>query len=132
MVYVHIICFFAFQVIANVLFKWGASNPGAAWLGIPQEWCGFILGNIVGMTSIIFMIGMYKLLPAASVVAIGTGGTFLLVQITMFLVYHEKISPLALAGIGLILIGVLMVAFLNYPPQQTKSVETATDSAAAR
>ena len=70
---------------------------------------------MVGMTSIIFMIGMYKTLPAASVVAIGTGGTFLLVQITMFLLYHEKISPGALAGIALILIGVLMVAFLNYP-----------------
>lgn len=115
MVYMYVTLFLIFQVVANVLFKWGAVNPSASWLGIPQEWCGFILGNMVGMTSIIFMIGMYKTLPAASVVAIGTGGTFLLVQITMFLLYHEKISPGALAGIALILIGVLMVAFLNYP-----------------
>lgn len=131
MVYVYVICFLVFQVVANVLFKWGAANPSAVWLGIPQEWCGFILGNVVGMTSIIFMIGMYKLLPAASVVAIGTGGTFLLVQITMFLLYHEKISLPALIGIALIFIGVLLVAFLNYPPQ-TKSAETATDSAEVR
>lgn len=131
MVYVYVICFLVFQVVANVLFKWGAANPSVVWLGIPQEWCGFILGNVVGMTSIIFMIGMYKLLPAASVLAIGTGGTFLLVQITMFLLYHEKISPPALIGIALIFIGVLLVAFLNYPPQ-TKSAERATDSAEVR
>ncbi len=111
MVYLHIILFLAFQVAANLLFKWGSSAPHLYW------W-GFILGNAVGMTSILFMLGMYQNLPAANVVAIGTGGTFLLNQIAMFLVYHEKIQTGALIGIVLIFAGILLVAFCNQPQKQ--------------
>lgn len=114
MVYFHIVMFLTFQITANLLFKWGAAAPATLHCGVPQEWCGFILGNIVGVTSIIFMIGMYKALPAASVVAIGTGGTFLLVQTAIYLIYREKLSLIAIGGILLIFTGILLVAFSGH------------------
>lgn len=110
MVGFHIFMFLLFQVVANLLFKWGSSAPHLYW------W-GFALGNAVGMSSILFMICMYKAMPAATVIAIGTGGTFLLNQIFMFLVYKEKIAPGAMAGLALIFIGVLLTVFLNHAPE---------------
>ena len=126
MVYVHIVMFLTFQIIANLFFKWGASNPAAVHCSLAQEYWGFILGNIVGVTSIIFMIGMYKALPAASVVAIGTGGTFLLVQIVMYLLYRERLSLTAIGGIILIFAGIMLVALCNQP------AAAADDSAATQ
>ncbi len=111
MVYLHITLFLMFQIAANLLFKWGSSAPHLYW------W-GFILGNAIGVTSILFMMGMYQHLPAANVVAIGTGGTFLLNQIVMFLVFREKVHPGAWGGIALIFAGILFVSFCNQDPQE--------------
>ena len=108
-----------FQITANLLFKWGSTAPHLYW------W-GFGLGNAVGITSILFMLGMYQNLPAANVVAIGTGGTFLLNQIAMFLVYHEKIQIGGLIGIALILAGVLLVAFCNKAPENKNMQDVQT------
>ena len=90
MVYFHIGMFLLFQVIANLFFKWGSLAP-------QHYWWGFALGNAVGVTSIIFMLGMYRSMPVAAVIAVGTGGTFLLNQVVMYLVYREPLSPAAAA-----------------------------------
>ncbi len=108
MLYFHIIMFLIFQVAANLLFKWGSLAPRFFW------W-GFGFGNLIGVTSIIFMISMYRLMPAALVMAVGTGGAFLLNQIAVALVYHERISMFGYVGIALIFTGILMTAFLNNP-----------------
>ena len=104
----HIGLFLLCQVIANLLFKWGSSDPACYW------W-GFALGNAVGVTSIIFMLGMYRAMPAALVIAVGVGGTFLLNQIVMNLVFREKLTPAAMVGLVLIFIGILMTTLLNGP-----------------
>ncbi len=104
----HIGMFLLFQVIANLLFKWGGTDPA-------YYWWGFALGNAVGVTSIIFMLGMYRAMPAAAVIAVGVGGTFLLNQIVMNLVFRERLTPAAVAGLVLILIGILMTTLLNHP-----------------
>lgn len=122
MVYLHITLFLAFQIAANLLFKWGSTAPHLYWYG-------FILGNVIGVTSILFMMGMYQHLPVANVVAIGTGGTFLLNQIVMFLVFREKIHPAAMAGIALIFAGILLVAFYNSP--KTKNDQNVKQSITA-
>jgi multidrug transporter EmrE-like cation transporter len=100
--------FLAFQVVANLLFKWGGLAPR-------NYWWGFVLGNAVGMTSILFMIGMYKALPAAAVVALAAGGTFLLNQIAMKLVYREPLHLAAVVGMALIFAGMMMTTLLNRP-----------------
>ena len=118
MVWFHIGMFLLFQVIANLFFKWGSLVPS-------HYWWGFALGNAVGMTSIIFMLGMYRAMPAAAVIAVGTGGTFLLNQIVMRLIYHEPLSPAAMAGLALIFAGILMTSLLNTPQRpQADSAQT--------
>ena len=109
MPYVSIVMFLAMQVAANLFFKWGGSSPELYWKG-------FIFGNLIGASSILFMILMYRSMPAALVIAIGTGGTFLLNQLTMFLVYRERISPAACVGLALIFCGILITALMNHPP----------------
>ena len=59
MLWFHIGMFLCFQVVANLFFKWGSLAPS-------HYWWGFALGNAVGMTSIIFMLGMYRAMPAAA------------------------------------------------------------------
>ena len=121
MLWFHIGMFLLFQVVANLFFKWGSLAPS-------HYWWGFALGNAVGMTSIIFMLGMYRAMPAAAVIAVGTGGTFLLNQIVMRLVYREPLSPAATAGLALILAGILMTSLLNTPRQpQADSAPAAAD-----
>ena len=110
MVYFDIVMFLTFQVVANLLFKWGGTAP-------QRYWWGFIWGNTAGATSIFFLIGMFRVLPGATVVAIGSGGSFLLIQIAMYLVYREPIRPLAMLGLALIFAGIMMVALLNHPPE---------------
>lgn len=122
MVYFHIGMFLLFQVIANLFFKWGSMAP-------QHYWWGFALGNAVGITSILFMLGMYRAMPAAAVIAVGTGGTFLLNQVVMYLVYREPLSPAAAAGLVLIFAGILMTALLNHPAPKTNAA--AAEPAAA-
>ena len=108
MLYFHIAMFLTFQVAANLCFKFGGTAPH-------HFWWGFGIGNLIGMSSIVFMIMMYRAMPAALVIAIGTGGTFLLNQVAIFLVYRARISTAGCVGLGLILAGILITAFLNNP-----------------
>lgn len=116
MVIVNCAVFLLMQVIANLLFKWGGMAPN-------HYWWGFILGNAVGVSSILFMITMYRDMPAPIVIAVGTGGTFLLNQIIMFLIYREHLTPLAWTGVFLIFAGILMTSLLNGPLPVRKTVE---------
>ena len=110
----HIVLFLVFQVAAHLLFKWGSTAP-------QYYWWGFGLGNLVGMSSIIFMLGMFKALPSSSVLAIGTGGAFVLNQIALFLVYREKMSIGTIIGIAMITAGILCAAYCGGTRQTTES-----------
>ena len=116
MVFFHIVMFLLFQVVANIFFKWGSSAP-------QHYWWGFALGNAVGITSIIFLLGIYRAMPAAAAIAIGTGGTFLLNQLTMHFIYREPLSPAATVGLVLIFVGIIMTALLNDPPAKKPAAE---------
>lgn len=106
----YIIMFLIFQVAANLFFKWGSTAPHLFW------W-GFGFGNLIGMSSIVFMIMMYRSMPAALVIAIGTGGSFLLNQIAIYFACREPVSWGGGIGLGLILTGIVLTAFLNHPPE---------------
>lgn len=108
MIAIHICGYLLLQLVANLLFKWGSSGSGCYWMG-------FILGNVIGVGSIVFMIGIYKALPTATAIAIGTGGVFLVNQMVMYLIYHESLSSWALCGLLMIFCGILMTSLLNTP-----------------
>lgn len=65
----NLILFFAFQVIAALLFKWSGSPSG-------HYWGGFVGGNLFGVTSIVMLINLYRVWPAGVVLGVATGGGF--------------------------------------------------------
>lgn len=109
MTVVWVVLFLSLQTGAHLLFKWGSASPRLFWWGI-------CLGNALGILSTVILTRLYKIMPAALAVAIGIGGTFLLIQLVMFIVYREPLTPWALLGLALIFTGILLVAFLNTPP----------------
>lgn len=93
-------CFFALQVAANLLFKYGAIHPERYWLG-------FVAGNAIGVSSIWFMMQVYLRMNANVGMAIACGGSFVLVQVALFLCFDGRLSPLQWAGIATIVLGIL-------------------------
>ena len=100
----NIAIFLLFQVIACVFFKWGSLAP-------EKYWYGFGFGNLFGMVSIIMLINVYKVLHPSAVLAICTGGAFVLSQIALLAVYRQAISLGGWAGIALITAGIMVFAF---------------------
>ena len=100
----NLILFFAFQVIAALLFKWSGSPSG-------HYWGGFVGGNLFGVTSIVMLINLYRVWPAGMVLGVATGGAFLLNQLAMFAVYRESLTLGGWCGIAMILAGILLVSF---------------------
>lgn len=99
----NITTFLLFQVIAVLFFKWGSTAPGYYW----RE---FGFGNTFGITSTLLMINIYKTLPPGITLSICTGGSFLLTQLAMRLFFQAPLSLAQYGGIGMIFIGVTVVA----------------------
>lgn len=101
--------FLAFQAGANLLFRYGSIVPGRWWLG-------FILGNLVGVSSILFFMGLQRMYPdrPAVVLAICGGGAFIVAQVAVSLVFRQPIALGQYAGIAVIVCGmVMMLMFQN-------------------
>lgn len=107
----NLIVFLLFQVIASLFFKWGSTAPHFYW------W-GFALGNLFGMSSIMMLINIYKVMNANMVLAICTGGAFILNQIAMYIFYKESLTWQQWAGIIVIFFGILMVSFWGSPASE--------------
>lgn len=98
-----IVCFWSMQVIAQALFKWGSASQ-SRWL-----W-GFVGGNLFGFSSIWLLMLMYKTINPDLALGIGVGGSFLLSQVALFLVFRSRVAPLQWAGIAAIVIGMFALA----------------------
>lgn len=93
--------FLALQVVANVLFKYGSLHPG-------RYWAAFALGNIVGVSSIWFMMQIHQRMNANVAMAVAGGCTFVLVQAALFLLFDSRLNLVQCAGIAAILAGTLV------------------------
>ena len=97
------IIFLAMQVAANLIFKYG-SGASSRWLPC------FIIGNVIGASSIYFMMKLYERLNANLAMAIGGGATFLLVQLALAVAFNSRLSLLQWGGIAAVGIGMAMTA----------------------
>jgi len=95
--------FIGMQVVAQLLFKWG-SLPDGRW------WWGFFGGNLFGFTSIWLLMMVYKAMNPNIAMGICVGGSFLLTQLALALVFRSDISATQWAGIATIFGGMLMLA----------------------
>lgn len=100
---IKIALFIAMQIAAALLFKWGS--------GTKEHWlAGFVLGNVIGASSIWFLMGVFKQMNPNIAMGICMGGSFLFTQIALMLVFKSHINLLQWAGIGMIAVGVMIVS----------------------
>jgi hypothetical protein len=98
--------YFLLQIGAYLLFKWGSSAPGLYWKG-------FIFGNILGISSTLIMIQIYKCMNANLATAVMMGGGFLLVQIVMTVGCRLTPGIFQISGSLLIFAGIIMMSIAN-------------------
>ena len=98
-----LLIFWGMQVMAQVIFKWGAASPG-------RFVYGFIGGNVFGASSIVFLMLLYKAMNPNVVLGMGTGGGFLLAQVALAIIFHSRVGPVQQAGVVAITAGMVMLA----------------------
>ncbi len=79
--------FWAMQAIAQLFFSYGSRTPGKATLG-------FILGNVFGASSIIFLMLLYKAMNPNLALALGSAGGFLCAQGAVAVLFRVHLTPL--------------------------------------
>ena len=109
-----VLLFWAMQVSANLLFKYGT-------VAASRYWPCFILGNVIGASSILVMMKIYSSMQANVAMAIAGGGTFLMVQIALTVVFREPLQRLQYAGILLVMVGMTIVSLGNRTPEPVPS-----------
>jgi multidrug transporter EmrE-like cation transporter len=84
-VVLYLVIFWVMQAGAQVLFKCGTVFPGKYVLF-------FVLGNLPGASSILFLMQLYKIMNPNLALALGTGGGFLACQIALALIFRSSLS----------------------------------------
>ena len=108
-----LLVFWSMQVFANVAFKYG-SLPTA---GRVKRWLtGFVGGNVVGASSIYFLMRIYEQIPndcnLAAVLA--NSGGFVGSQLLLAWLFRSRLCARQWAGIALVTIGTI-IATLGRP-----------------
>ncbi len=98
----YLILFWSFQIVANLMFKYGAVHP-------PRQVVSFIGGHLFGVTSIIFMMIMYKTLHTNVVNGLCFGGAFLLAQIALAVAYRTGMTPVQMTGVLVMTVGMALL-----------------------
>ncbi len=96
--------FWGMQVIALLLFKWG-STADHRWL-----W-GFFGGHSFGVSSIWFLMLLYKTMNPNVAMGICMGGAFLFAQLAMALVFRSALSAVQYFGVLAIAVGILLLSW---------------------
>ncbi len=94
--YVWLITFYAMQVGAYLLFKFGSTSR-ARWLPC------FIAGNVLGITCMWIMMRLFTVMNANLAVGLSVGGGFLCGQIALALVFGQDLT--VSKYIGMVFIG---------------------------
>jgi multidrug transporter EmrE-like cation transporter len=101
-----LLIFWAMQVLAQVIFKWGSDTPG-------RFVHGFIGGNLFGASSILLLMRLYKTMNVNVALGLGIGGGFLLGQVALALIFRSRVSLVQSCGIAAMVVGMLMLAMGN-------------------
>jgi len=99
-----ILLFWAMQIVAQLLFKWGSAAPG--------RWAmGFFGGHAFGVTSVVFLMLLYKTMNPNVALGLCLGGSFLAAQIALALVFRSGIGTVQYVGIAAMAAGMLLLAW---------------------
>ncbi len=103
----YLLIFWAMQILAYVAFKYGSQGE----TGRSRRWlAGFIGGNIVGASSIYFLMKIYEQMPGNCNVALvlATGGAFIGTQIVLALLFRTRLTLVQWTGVALVAVGSAM------------------------
>ncbi|HEY3397019.1 MAG TPA: hypothetical protein VGM19_05095 [Armatimonadota bacterium] len=105
MVALLLAAFWAMQVIAALLIKWGSAVPG-------RWWWGFFIGNLFGAPSLLLAMKVYGLMKAHPnvVLALATGGSFLFAQLAMAYFFPSRFTVAQIAGLATVGVGMVLAA----------------------
>ena len=99
--------FWAMQIFANVALKYGS----AAGEKHSRRWLtGFLAGNIVGASSIYFLMRIYEQMPTNPNLAavLATCGGFVGSQLVLAWLFHSRLSRGQWAGVSLVVLGTVV------------------------
>lgn len=100
----YLLIFWAMQIFANVAFKYGSIGK----VGRSKHWlAGFIGGNVVGATSIYFVMKIYEMMSSncnLAMVLAGSGG-FIGSQVLLAWLFHSRLTFVQWTGIALVSVG---------------------------
>jgi multidrug transporter EmrE-like cation transporter len=104
MLTIYLLIFWSLQILANVAFKYGSFGQ----VGKSRRWyAGFIGGNIVGGTSIFFLMKIFHEIPGNSNVAsvLAGSGAFIGSQILLSILFRSRLAAIQWVGIIVIAAG---------------------------
>lgn len=101
--YLYLVIFWAMQVVAQILFKWGSESE-SRWL------TGFIAGNLFGFSSIWLLMLVYRAMNPNVALAVATAGAFLFAQLALSLAFKTQISIEQAIGVIAIVGGIVLLA----------------------
>lgn len=99
-----LLVFWALQVAAYVIFKYGSSadeGHSRRW------WICFVGGNLPGGASMYFLMRIYELMPTNPNLAIvlAGSGAFIAGQITLAWMFRSRLTPTQWVGVALVAAG---------------------------
>jgi len=103
-----LLLFYATQVAAMLLFKFGSLGTGSGTRG---RWLAFwVLGNLVGTGSVAFLVEVYARMPATPNLAavLGAGGTFIACQLAFAAVFRSRLTLRQWVGIAIVAAGTML------------------------
>jgi len=95
--------FLTMQVIAQLFFKWGSMVEG-------RWWRGFLGGNLFGFSSIWLLMLVYRSMNPNVALGICGGGSFLLAQLALAVVFKSGLSVTQWGGVAAIFAGMILLA----------------------
>jgi len=100
--------FLAMQVAANLIFKYGSMAPS-------RFTACFVAGNLIGASSVYFLMRIYGRMNANVAMAIGGGATFLIVQFALATVFNSRLSTGQWCGVAAVGLGMAATALWSAP-----------------
>ena len=98
-----LIIFWLMQAAVHVIFKYGGMHS-------KYYLACFIVANVIGVSSTLLLIQLYKNMSPPLVLGLGIGGSFLAAQLVMAICYQYRINVLQWVAISAIVTGIFILA----------------------
>ena len=89
------------QIVSQIIYKLGSTSP-KYWI------IGFVAGNIIGVSSMWFLMKLYARINPGLAMGFGLGGAFLFSQITFAIVFGYKMGYNQIFAYIFITVGMLL------------------------